>query len=193
MSIVDDNFCDPARVRSLRDYLLTSLGPRGSHKAFVGSTGHLSLTATSRRVLRLLELQDPCCESVLHASSAFLETNNGSDGGTYYAALLCELTCMFRSLDRPEEASEVLQEAVRKCFEQSRLAIDWGSAGSVAAVLRTVLSSKPWLSKKEVTPLAVSMVKGFLNTLPGDNGLLQAKVVHGAGEESRLFPGVLHS
>ncbi len=196
---LSSDFCDPDRVSALGDFLLSSYGPRASAKAFVGSGGHLSLTATSQRILRSLELSDACCEAVLAAVRAHLEEHR--DGGLLSGILVCQLTRLLRPLSPPLAGASAgtLRQIFRSCLLRNRCHLDWGQARHVLALARSVLSSKPWLRPREVESLSLSLARGFLNTIPEramDDGhyrqLLKTKVIHGRGDEHRLVSGFIY-
>ncbi len=193
------DFCEPSRLSSLRDFLLSSLGPGGSAKAFVNSGGHLSLAATSQRVLRCLDIDDPCCEAVLSSVRSFLSASGGGGGGLYLGALTCELIRLLRPLSpaQADRCAAELRAILSHCFTASRRRLDWSRSVDMVSLVQSVLTSKAWISVDESRSLAVSLIKGFLDTLPeGESSVkshrLRVKVVHGRGDRPRLVKGFLH-
>ena len=195
------DFCDPDVLAGLRDFLLSSMGPRGSAKALVGSGGHLTLATTSQRILRNLDLSgDPCCEAILAALRSGVDAEGG---GLYLGALTCELTRLLGRLEPrvAADCTEIARRLASGCLLDARVRLDWGSSEHVLAVARGVLASKPWIPRGEVESLCLGLVRGFLATMPEKveeeiserrRRSLRVKVVHGRGDAHRLMPGFVH-
>ncbi len=166
---------------------------------FQSSGGHLTVTNCSERVLKCLEIdntKDPCTEAILMAAKGFLE--DVGDGGTVLTSLICDLTALSAQTRRPGESTDLLREVMELCLAKYEHTLDLSSSCEMLALAKSVLSSKCHVTKSNVEPLALAVVRGFLESMPSSNSQesvrpLKVKLVtHGLSRGFTLEDGFLH-
>lgn len=176
---------------AIRDYLQSSIGPRGGLKVFVSSVDHLTLTSTSVRIMRCLETESLVLEAVLMAMRAYLE--RFCDGGLFFGVLVAELV-----LHMPETVAQSLRSIILNSVITARMKVNFENVKQVLSIAKSVLSSKTWLNRRQVEGFSYKVVAAFLQGIPKATGarvsLTPLRVVfsHAMDIDCHLISGILH-
>ena len=152
--------CSEKALTELKHLVTSSMGPRGSVKAFVSPVGLLTLTSASKRIFSRLEVDNRhhCVQSILELAKTF------DDGGLIFTATLIDFILIMRN---NETAFEVIQRVYESALEKCKISFDFDRTSMLIAAVKTKLTSKHWLkSKRSTTSLALKVIEGFVKSMP---------------------------
>ena len=195
---IHQDFCNETNLREFAHFLVSAIGPRGHFKSFVSPTGHLTITRTSERMLKSLEVTDLCVEAVIVAVKSYLERPN-HDFGLTLGYLTSEFTLILKKFDLDLKHSMLLpifSEILRKSFESAEIEADFADIRLLMGLTRSILSSKRLISKSMLENHCIHVVKAFLSSIPAKDGQklvpVHVNVVHGQTDDVEVLSGVLH-
>ena len=188
------SFLNTYHLRAFRDHLRTSLGPKGCLKVFVSSVGQLTVTQTSERMLRSLEVTDPCVEAVMIATRGVLERYG--DGGLYFATLVSDLVLAFGDHD-PFTLDQCLGELaplLEETLDKMKNKVEFGSLKDLMCVATAGLSAKSCLTQKKARDLSLPVIEAFLRSIPQEDGFhprgsVKIRASQGLGESVQFLEG----
>ena len=162
-----DTFINKENLKDLRDFFLSCMGPKGTLKCFSSSADYLTVTNTSDRLFKCLELDKDPCAHIIIESLKNLHSVGVNDGGLYCASLITDLIYTFRNEETKTDFDTVLQ-TIKEILESTKSPISLTNLNDLRKTTISILKSKKYLfsNESEMEKLSLDLIKVFLSSLP---------------------------